>query len=992
MKLNKINMMKKYILYILTILFSISTFAQSVNDSIPFVKDSLRANTRSLSMDQNETLPELILPTPDAAALGKYGQYPVSLNTGLVQIDIPIYTINLPQTTVPISLSYHASGIKVDEIASMVGLGWSLNAGGVITRNVKGIPDKLYNLEKPPGQNMPFEFKYSVEFLRNFDSQTKMDYLGTFYDNPVTHDLETDIFHYNFCGVSGSFRLDVDGNWIQLPLTGNKIEYISGLDNFKITTTDGTAYYFGAKETVPSKGHTERHTTSWYLSWIKTIDGRSITFKYDTDNTLYVDYYTSQQLKIGQSLQDLPYFSENYNLSETEISLRVKEIEFPEGSIVFSYNSDRKDRRKYRMTGIDIYSKGGGLIKAYLLEQSYFMNGPRLRLDKVCTQNSSRKEISAYTFGYNYHQYTMDLPKYFDYFDLNSNRPYFGQDLWGYYNGISYNTHFISHSVKIPQFEFANRAINPKYTQACMLNKITYPTGGYTKFEYENNKNMNGEDVGGLRIKQILSYPSVESVPLVKTYQYENVKENVVAHHLASQRYTRGDIIDESQGTWAFPYGRTDFYDYYVSQPALPQGNTASAPVFYGKVIEFDGTPQTSNGKTEHFYNTYPIDIEYYDLSHCYQPDCGPFVNFKPYLSNYYVSNTWQRNGPERIDVYKKEDLEFSLIKSTKYGYSILNKKRFRVGLVISPNFYPVGKWHVFPPFRSRRPEPELTTYGAYAEETFQYANITVETGLSKLTKIEETEYLDGKELTTTTTYNYDRLQNQYEVTSTERILSDGTIARQNFEYPNDFKNLNSGITKVMIGKNMISPVITQTDYVNDTFVQNAYNVYKQENGLVVPHSVIMKKGVGEAETEIAYTKYDNKGNILEVQKRDNTYTTFIWGYNQAYLVAKLDNIRYNEVANNTALMGYLNQLQDYTYPTTTLTQLNNDIRRVLPSHAQVTTCTYIPLIGITTLTDPSGITTYCEYDNAGRLRETYIIEDGKRKPLQSYEYHYQNQ
>src|SRR5450432_4906554 len=86
-------------------------------------------------------MPKLTPPSPDAAGLGKYGAIPVDKSTGIPQISIPLYEIKTPRFTLPISLSYHASGIKVDEIASWVGCGWVLNAGGAITRSIVGFPD-----------------------------------------------------------------------------------------------------------------------------------------------------------------------------------------------------------------------------------------------------------------------------------------------------------------------------------------------------------------------------------------------------------------------------------------------------------------------------------------------------------------------------------------------------------------------------------------------------------------------------------------------------------------------------------------------------------------------------------------------------------------------------------------------------------------------------------------------------------------------------------
>ena len=79
----------------------------------------------------SQGMPEIIPPSPNAAAFSKYGNVPVSPYTGIPNIDIPIYTISTRDIKVPISLSYHAGGIKVGDEASRVGLGWVLNAGGL---------------------------------------------------------------------------------------------------------------------------------------------------------------------------------------------------------------------------------------------------------------------------------------------------------------------------------------------------------------------------------------------------------------------------------------------------------------------------------------------------------------------------------------------------------------------------------------------------------------------------------------------------------------------------------------------------------------------------------------------------------------------------------------------------------------------------------------------------------------------------------------------
>src|ERR1044071_6336887 len=90
---------------------------------------------------------KIIPPSPEAASLGKYGFWPVSNYTGIPNISIPVYTIDAGSYSLPVSINYHAGGVKIDEKSSWVGTNWTLLAGGAINVTVVGKPD-AFNSEK----------------------------------------------------------------------------------------------------------------------------------------------------------------------------------------------------------------------------------------------------------------------------------------------------------------------------------------------------------------------------------------------------------------------------------------------------------------------------------------------------------------------------------------------------------------------------------------------------------------------------------------------------------------------------------------------------------------------------------------------------------------------------------------------------------------------------------------------------------------------------
>ncbi len=79
--------------------------------------------------------------SPEASSFRQYGNADVNLYTGTANVSIPVASLQGRKIGHDVSLTYVTSGIKVEQQASQAGLGWNLNAGGFVSRNVNGLPD-----------------------------------------------------------------------------------------------------------------------------------------------------------------------------------------------------------------------------------------------------------------------------------------------------------------------------------------------------------------------------------------------------------------------------------------------------------------------------------------------------------------------------------------------------------------------------------------------------------------------------------------------------------------------------------------------------------------------------------------------------------------------------------------------------------------------------------------------------------------------------------
>ncbi len=452
----------------------------------------LIANFLAAQTEQLE-LPKLIPPSPNAFELGKYGKIPIGMFTGAINYEIPICTFKANKLTLPISLHYNSNGIKVDQISSNVGLGWSLNAGGVVTRIVRDQDDQ--------------------------DNQTffpKEDIISGFHTNPIAmqyfhdaaegSDSESDMYMFNFDGYSGQFVFDHNQKIVIIPYQKLKIE--PNADNedggFTIVAPNGNKYIFNDTEKTMPTLHGSSHpipaivVSAWYLSEIIHPTGDTIKLTYENENYSY-------DIGISESINTIPVSggcsggtwvtATNSFVPVTQVrhhnhiigkKLSVIKSNRPEfGEIDFTYEqTDPEINGHSFVKEITVYSSDNNReIEKYSL--SYLMSeNKRSFLKSIIQLDTSSK----YIFDY---EAPEDLPKRFVQ-SMGGGEPQFNyrQDHWGYFNNKA-NTTLVpkpdNSDLYINFTNAANREPDHNYTVKGLLKKITYPTKGYNEIVYEPN-------------------------------------------------------------------------------------------------------------------------------------------------------------------------------------------------------------------------------------------------------------------------------------------------------------------------------------------------------------------------------------------------------------------------------------------------------------------------------------------------------------------------
>lgn len=479
--------------------------------------------------DNFQKMVDILPPAPNAAALSKYGGIEVSQNTGAPNISIPLFEVKGKNISVPVSLNYSSSGIKVDEIASRAGMGWVMKSGGVITRTVRGFADETHTRKIPWGT-----FGNNWETYKFMKDVTDAWFYSGF-------DSEPDLFTFNYPGGGGSFVFDAGMNPVQETFSNQKIYFnFTGTDwNFKIVDANGTEFYFGGNGAVESnkrlsncaKNFDGYTATAWYLKRIKHVSGEEIVFNYSAVSYTYdcgisqssVFTYsqprTKNQLTCPVNVQGCPGAQAQATAQPTCVNKTMVNGVLLQNILClntsqrvdFSY-TDRQDCNDKLISQVSLVNTMDNItVRTFSLNfqhitssvASQYQGETETGIDKAPYLNTLTESAPGSGVTGKIHRFTYLDP------ESRPRRLSYSQDHWGYFNGQHNNSLLPRPSVSNSQLNgwfpycTANREPEGKFAQKGLLSKITYPTGGADSLVYESNSYVN--PYGGRRLQHVLN-------------------------------------------------------------------------------------------------------------------------------------------------------------------------------------------------------------------------------------------------------------------------------------------------------------------------------------------------------------------------------------------------------------------------------------------------------------------------------------------------------
>jgi len=882
-----------------------------------------------LSLFANAQLTDNIIPpSPEVAALAKYADAPVNAYSGIPQIDVPLYNLKCGSLELPVSLSYYAGGIAVEDVPTWVGLGWTLNAGGVITRTIRGKAENVLanGTVSPIVEGLPLTYTNPGD-----DVFAKVQNCAL-----EANETEPDAFYYNFNGRSGTFYFNNQGLPVCKKYEDIKIEYLyvaASVSKFIVTLEDGSKYFF--EETDQLSPPVDIST--WYLTKIVDANGIStINFQYDVEqyfvdhpsrpdkyyyfnqfNTggIYLGQYTDLKCdKRGYTNRRLRLITTSNNdsiqfIAKTAIRQDVETSNARALEEILVKNNAGKTVKRYKLITNNIRT-----TKPYTTAMVGFMCpdvsddyvNNRLYLDEVRELSESGGSNPFYKF-----QYYGRTP---DGKDSLSSRVSFAQDWGGYYNGHDENTELVpafndylypdipsignecvrtDYPRNIVSIPGANRSMNLRYKKMGSLSSMIYAPGGNMQLEYGSAEpGYQNYTYGGLRIEKLTYFDGSGKQVKSKRYEYSLP---CIGYALSFSNYTYYD--NRAGSLTPFPLcDQVNLTEYNVAM-RISSGPLNDLGVYEGPIIGYQSVKEIEDGNGYTVYSyTGNCAAEGESINLEVIADLG--MNYKPYFTMSVQGFYWPFNI--------RSDL------SWKRGI-LLNKAVFdESGQRLSETDYSYT-------FQELGSIPAIKAYTAKPNGIYVYRQFNYPVSWNRLDATTEIQYDGTTPSQVTKEYQYASAKHK-QVTKEIVTGSNNVKHISRYKYPPDYTVTVASPVKLLQDKHMISPKIEEMELVNETGVENqvggTVTLFGSSGSTVRPVQILkaettvpfapQESGFNNTTGQVTYhanykpftylDAYDEKNNIQQFHQVNDHNIAILWGYNKTLPVAKVTNAAASQV------------------------------------------------------------------------------------------------
>ncbi|MDT7832562.1 hypothetical protein RQM59_09235 [Flavobacteriaceae bacterium S356] len=569
-------------------------------------------------------------------------------------IQVPLYTITIDGTNVPIFLSYNNRGRKVSEVPNSVGFNWSLQAGGFVRKTINHLVDEsdkgwFYNDTRGSFQPGFYNFASQAQDLfKNTDASPDV------YKMSISNGEYLNFLFERKSAISGVLSphiINSSGNFFNSSINAKFKIYNVGQNetsnyqtendsDLKVKNTEGVNYLFrkGLKRSLPFNLKKEyvynslfsidsANYKNYYLHKIDTdFNKDSIKFEYlDTKIFKFIPHSKATMRQTNSNPQTPPAPTDAIVMEGYYEDISVEDISRKEISKIITKNETVTFLYKTIDYNTDFSSLG--IPGGYNIDK--FKYQKIKLLDEILIHDHNGNYISGFKFFYTERQPGQDQNLYEGDFRIKyilkygKNRkdsyvfkkfnyygePYYtptiskARDVFGYPNGKFQNDQISNYLITRQQLD-VDRLPNLQYLKMGMLKSITNQMGGVTEYVYKENTSGNNY-YGGLIVEELNTYDNTTNLIGKIQYTYEEpegfglpVYDNTYPPtNTYAEGYFDARLMDYE---WQTYFIKVDPQVYYNSLSYLTSFNVYSSPQAFLK-----NTPASDNLISANNFQTY---------------------------------------------------------------------------------------------------------------------------------------------------------------------------------------------------------------------------------------------------------------------------------------------------------------------------------------------------------------------------------------------------